>query len=281
MVGEDFPQEFLAHIAAAKVDNKSNYLIGVEKIQEFARQCWAMLSDGEKAHYQRQIDNPREKLDNPQLSKFAFDINRALQSGYNQSVKHGSIIDIELANQVRNFKYLNLSNSALVQGAGIFQDPSFMENNFGRATGGILTALATFPSMEQLGYQGQDKAKFIEITAKILKEMVSGENNLLDKKLGVLSPNITAAVAIYVGENFSAFKDKTPQEIGSISQDLKAKCASLKASPSLEKVLDKLNGVPKLSKLEKIKLKLTTNKITMPSVFSGKVNAGKSIHRVV
>jgi hypothetical protein len=285
MTFSNFPELLLAHIAAKKAMNKSNYNIEDAKIQEFVDKCWNMLSDAEKEHYQQQIDNPRleesPKFQGPKLSKLAFDLNRGLNSGYEQSDKTTEDIDQKLKEQLTNFKYLNLSNSALEKNQGIFQNGTIMDilenhNVKGIASASVLTALATFPSMEQLGYKADEKDKFIAISAKLLGEMANGEKNFIDKH-GALDPNVTAAIAIYVGENFHNLKNKAEDEIDSLAKDLKQKCSSLEGKPILEDILNKLNGIePKSnkteskSKSEKLKETMMKANRRFPSFFGGR-----------
>lgn len=285
MTDQNFPEFLLAHIAAQKATNKSNYSIDDAKVQEFVGKCWNMLSDSEKAHYQQQIDNPRleesREFKGPKLSKLAFDLNRGLNSGYGQSDKTNEDIEQKLTEQLTNFKYLNLSNSALEKNQGIFQDATTMDilerNNIqGMAAANVLTALATFPSMEQLGYQANEKDKFIAISAKLLGEMATGEKNFINH-YGALDSNITAAVAIYVGENFDTLKNKSDNEIDSLAKDLKQKCSVLEGKPELNSTLNKLNGVePNLnkaapkSKAEKLKETMMSANRGISSFFGGR-----------
>lgn len=107
-----------------------------------------MLSDAEKVHYQQQIDNPRledtPEFKGPKLSKLAFDLNRSLNSGYGQSDKTNEDIEQKLTEQLTNFKYLNLSNSAIEKNQGIFQDKNTIDilersNVKGMASVNVLT----------------------------------------------------------------------------------------------------------------------------------------------
>lgn len=252
----DFPDFLLAHIAAHKNLNNSNYKIDNNKIKDLASKCWDMFSEKEKEHFLEQINNPENKFEKPLLSKLAFDLNRALQSSYDESIKKKTNIDVEISNQVRNFKYLNLSNSTLAKDQGVFQDSRFTNQNFGMSTGAILTALATFPSIEQLGYKEENKEKFIEITSTILKEMISQDSKILDKH-GILNPRITAAVAIYVGENFTNLKNKEDKDIAIIASNFKSICSTLKQNPSLEEILEKLNEPTKKNFIQNMKERFT------------------------
>lgn len=130
--------------------------------------------------------------------------------------------------------------------------------------------------MEQLGYKSDKKDKFIAISAKLLGEMANGEKNFINH-YGALDSNITAALAIYVDENFHSLNNKSENEIDSLAKDLKQKCSSLERKPELEAVLNKLNGIePKLSKTEpkskaeKLKETMMNTNIGFSSFFGGR-----------
>ena len=246
------PEMLMDYIVSQKNSNESKYKIDDIAIREFVGDCWAMLSEAERQNYRNQLENPDIKASPPTVDKLAFDLNRGLQSAHDEASKNKSDIDTELKLQSDNFKYLNLSNSALEKDKGIFQgnllEASLSANpTLVRHIGSIAVPLATFPSMEQLGRAELDKEKFVNATCSILEGMLQDQTKgktILDER-GILSANVSAAVAIYVDKNFDTVKDLTKEEQKKLGEDLKKEYLKLGKAPSLGKILDKFSNETK------------------------------------
>lgn len=222
------PEKFMEHLASSKLENNSNYKIDDIDVREFTGECWKLLSSDERKHYREQLENPEIAPSDPNIKKLAFDLNRGLQSAYNETSKNNSHIEDELSAQVTNFKYVNLSNSDLHkdQKLGLFANEPFQNRDEFKDQPllaiSMETSLSTFPSIERLGHNSEDKDKFIDTTAEILKGVTSEKNGSILNR-GSLDATLTASVAAYVDKNFKDLKKLTKEDQKSIGETFKKK----------------------------------------------------------
>lgn len=274
------PEVFMAHLAASKLENKSNYQIDDIDVREFAGECWKLLSPEERKHYRNQLDNPEIDPSGPSIKKLAFDLNRGLQSAYDEASKNKSDINDELDAQVSNFKYLNLSNSDLHKkdNLGLFANADFQnrvpfkDKDLLPAT--IESALATFPSAERLGYVEEgDKDKFVNATAAILEGVSMtkdnkgnrANDNTITPNMGALDGHLTSAVAIYVDKNFKDLQDLTKDEQIAIGEAFKEEYKKLHAEQENFNKKNKLVGSVPLKKLDDAFERVTVEKRLLKS----------------
>ncbi|MCT4635694.1 MAG: hypothetical protein N4A31_05600 [Rickettsiales bacterium] len=232
-VSSSVPETFMAHLAAEKANNKSNYQIDDVDVREFVGECWKLLSPEERKHYRDQLDNPELTLSSgPTIKKLAFDLNRGLMSAYNEASKNKTDIYDELDAQVTNFKYVNLSNSDLEKDKklGLFTNKPFQNRDEFKDQPllaiSMETALSTFPSIERLGYTEAEKSKFIDSTAAILTGLTK-DQTILNR--GSLDPTLTSSVAAYVDKNFKDLQDLSKEEQVAIGNAFKQEYKKLYA----------------------------------------------------
>lgn len=242
--GSAVPELFMAYLAASKSENNSNYKIDDIDVREFTGECWKLLSPEERKHYREQLEAPEKVLSDPSIKKLAFDLNRGLQSAYNEASKNKSDINDELDAQVTNFKYVNLSNSDLhkdknlgffanepLQNRDSFKDQPLLAIS-------METALSTFPPAKRLGYIEEDKTNFIDATAAILEGVTNSQNGSILKN-GALDATLTASVAAYVDKNFKDLQDLSKEEQAKIGEAFKEEYKKLHAEQEQTNKKDK------------------------------------------
>lgn len=263
------PEAFMEHLAAEGANNKSNYKIDDIDVREFVGECWKLLSPEERKHYRDQLYNPENTLSSgPTIKKLAFDLNRGLQSAYNESSKYKSDIYEELDAQITNFKYVNLSNSDLEKdkNLGLFANQPFSQRDEFKDPPllaiFIETALSTFPSIERMGHKKEDKDKFIDTTAAILAGLTNDQTILYR---GALDSTLTTSIAVYVDKNFKELQNLSKEEQIAIGEAFKEEYKKLYAEQERFNKKNKIADSVSFKKLESTFERVTVEKSFLKS----------------